>query len=279
MTRSPRPTRYRWLAAVAVAATTLVTAACGGGSGAEAGGELKVGIDLTYPPYDMMENGKPAGFDVEFVDALAAKMDMTASYQDVRFAQLIQGLKGNRYDMVASTLYFSAERLQQVDMVPYFQTGSAIIVPAGENGITSPADLCGKAVGALTGSVHYDKVAETVPADCQKAGKPPVQAKEFPTDPEATSAMRAGQVQATVTDAAVAADVVKSSNGALKLATDELLWPVAVGLAVNKGNTELAGRIEQAIEAMKSDGSYDRLLKKYGIAPVDPQVLEASKAG
>ncbi|MCP2253356.1 polar amino acid transport system substrate-binding protein [Prauserella aidingensis] len=267
--------RGRRLAALSAGALLLATAACSG-SDAGSGDELSVGIDLTYPPYDKRENGQPAGFDVEFVDAMAEKMDRTPDYQDVRFAQIIQGLKGNRYDMVASALYFSAERLEQVDMVPYFQTGSSIIVP-GDSDAGEITDLCGEKVGALTGSVHHDAAAEKIPALCEDAGESTVDAREYPTDPEATSAMQAGQVQATVTDAAVAAEVVESSDGELKLLNDELLWPTAVGLAVNKGNDELRSSIEQAIADMKEDGTYDRLLESYNLEPVDDQVLEESK--
>ncbi|GAA1231184.1 glutamine ABC transporter substrate-binding protein [Prauserella halophila] len=283
MTHSPAPSprpcsgsaRFRRFAAFAAGAALLATAACGG-SDTGSGGDLSVGIDLTYPPYDQREDGQPAGFDVEFVDAMTEKMGMTPDYQDVRFAQIIQGLKGNRYDMVASALYFSAERLEQVDMVPYFQTGSSIIV-AGDSDATELTDLCGRSVGALTGSVHHDAAAEKIPSLCDEAGEGAVDAREYPTDPEATSAMRAGQVQATVTDAAVAADVVESSDGALKLLDDELLWPTAVGLAVNKGNDELRASIEQAIQEMKDDGTYERLLESYNLEPVDDRVLEESK--
>ena len=99
---------------------------------------------------------------------------------------------------------------------------------------------------------------------------------EFPTDPEATQATLAGQVDAEVTDAAVASTLVNDNSVAVKITSTELLYPIPVGLAVKKGNTELKEQIEQSLDAMKSDGSYDKLLTTYNLeAPDDAAVQEA----
>src|SRR5699024_9266309 len=119
----------------AIAALSL--SACGGGSGASGAnagdeqasgqavsvtgvktlheGQLTIGSDLTYPPYNTLENGKPAGFDVEFMDAVAGKLGLETNYIDTRFAQIIAGIKSRQYDVIASTLYVSKPRSEQVD--------------------------------------------------------------------------------------------------------------------------------------------------------------------
>lgn len=264
----------------------LTMSACGGGSttgdsdneAAKGGDTLLVGTDLTYPPYDTLKDGKPAGFDIEFVDALSKEMGMKPSYKDTRFAQIIAGAKAGRYDMIASTLYISAERSAQVDFIPYFQTGNSIIVKTGAAAMKTPQDLCGKSVSVVTATVIAKKMNGPESKACKTAGKSAIKVKEFPTDPEASQALLSGQADAQMTDAAVAKSVVDSSKSRLELSSSSLIYPIAVGLAVKKGNTDLGAKVEQGIAAMKKSGSYDKLLASYNLEPVDDKVLADSQA-
>ncbi|GAA3676891.1 ABC transporter substrate-binding protein [Arthrobacter ginkgonis] len=277
------------LAGAAVLALALT--ACGGNGGAagssaepasapkvatNAAGVLNVGIDLTYPPYDMLDGGKPAGFDVEFMDAMSAELGLKPQYTDTRFAQIVAGIKADRFDVIASTLYISSARDKEVDFVPYFQTGNSIIVKEGAAPLATAQDLCGKQVGVVTATV----IAKILPAaesdKCKAAGKSAITVKEFPTDPEATQALLSGQVDAQMTDAAVAKTAVEKSKGRLGLSSQELVYPIAVGLAVQEGNAEMQKALEDGLEAMKASGKYDELLTKYNLEAVDPAVLEES---
>lgn len=239
-------------------------------------GELNVGVDLTYPPYDMLVDGKPAGFDVDFMNALSAELGLEPKFTDTRFAQIVAGIKADRYDVIASTLYISAGRDKEVDFVPYFQTGNSILTPEGEEPLVTAQDLCGKTVSVITATVIAKLLPSTESDKCKEAGKPAINVKEFPTDPEATQALLAGQVDAQMTDAAVAKTVVEKSKGRATITSKELIYPIAVGLAVQKGNSEMQEALETGIEAMKESGTYDELLQEYNLEPVDPQVLEDS---
>lgn len=241
-------------------------------------GVLAVGTDLTYPPYDMLIDGKPGGFDVDFVDALSKHMKLKPKYADTRFAQIISGVKAGRFDMIASTLYVSTSRSKEVDFVPYFQTGNAIIVSKSGPALVTAQDLCGKTVGVITATVIAKLLAGTESDECKSNGKNKIAVKEFPTDPDATQALLSGQINAQMTDAAVAKSAVDKTGGRLTISSDSLIYPVAVGLAVKKGNTRLAKAIQSGIDKMKSAGEYDSILKKYNVEAVTPAVLKASLA-
>ncbi|WP_342648739.1 transporter substrate-binding domain-containing protein [Pseudomonas sp. REB1044] len=66
---------------------------------------LSVGSDLTYPPYTYLDQGKPAGFDPQFMNLLGAHLKLTTQFQDTRFANLVMGVNARRFDVVASALY------------------------------------------------------------------------------------------------------------------------------------------------------------------------------
>ncbi|MBT2520167.1 transporter substrate-binding domain-containing protein [Arthrobacter sp. ISL-28] len=94
-------------------------------------------------------------------------------------------------------------------------------------------------------------------------------------DPEATQALVSGQVDAQISDAAVAGRVSESTQGAVKVTSTKLLYPIPVGLAVTKGNTELKGKLEQGLKDLKEDGTYQKLLSTYNLEePDESQVSE-----
>ena len=230
---------------------------------AESGQVLRVGSDLTYPPYAYLDGGTPAGFEVEFMQAVGKRLDRPVEFVDTRFEQLIPQLRAGGFDVIASALYVTEARAAQVDYIPHLTTGNSIVVRAAGPAYADPAALCGRTVGVIKGG---DVATQLRSAPCASG---PIDVRDFGTDSEATQALLAGQLDAQVTDAAVARSVVDAQHTALRISSTGLLYPIPVGLAVVKGNTALAGQIEGAIDAMRSDGTYQGLLDRFNLAPPD----------
>jgi ABC-type amino acid transport substrate-binding protein len=266
------------------ATLVLVLAGCtGGDDDAAAFTENKrfvVGSDLTYPPYAYMEAGEPAGFDAEIGRALAQEMDRDVDFKDTRFDQLIPGLRAGHFDAIISSLYITRERAKQVDYVPYFMTGTSIIAPAdGALEPKTPEDLCGMRIASIKGSAILPALTGEVSDKCESDGKKPLDVREYPTDPEASQALLSGQADVHMTEAAVAKVSVERSNSKLEITSDELLYPIAVGIGVKKGNDEVVEDLEGALERMKESGEYQRLLDKYNLEAPDPSLVESSLEG
>lgn len=264
--------------AVIASATTacflLASCSVSGASNGPADQALVVGSDLTYPPYAYFDGSTPAGFDPDITKALADKLHMKVDYKDTRFEQLIPGLKSQNFDVIASALYITAERAKEVDYIPYFSTGSSILAKASGEKLADVGDLCGKKVAVIKGGVP-SKNLEVESGKCVAAGHEAIDARAFTTDPEATQALVSGQVDAQISDAAVAARVSESTQGAVKITSTKLLYPIPVGLAVVKGNTALKGKLEQGLKDLKGDGTYEKLLSKYNLqAPDESQISE-----
>ncbi len=236
---------------------------------------LTVGSDLTYPPYAFFDGETPAGFDPDITAALATEMGLTASYEDTRFEQLIAGIKSDRFDVIASALYITQERAAEVDYVPYFSTGNSIVVAAGASPLTDAMALCGQSVAVIKGGDIVQRLREDASADCIAVGEEAVDVREFTTDPEGTTALISGQVDAQLTDAGVASTLESATDNAVEISSTELLYPIPVGLAVKKGNTEMVTKLTAALDALKANGIYEELLAKYNLAEPDAaQVAE-----
>ncbi len=258
----------------------LVLTACGGSEDSgQSGDVLRVGSDLTYPPYAYLDDeGEPAGFDAEMVRALAAEIGKEPEFQDTRFEQLIPNLQSGQFDLIASALYITADRAKEVDYIPYFTTGNSIVSPAdAADELTVVGDLCGKTVGVIKGAAVADTMRQEASGACE--GSEPIDVREFPTDPEATQALLSGQVDAEVTDAAVAKVAVDKTSGELEITSDELLYPIPVGLAVKHGDEDLATQIREALDKLRASGEYQELLDKYNLKAPDQAEVDKILGG
>jgi polar amino acid transport system permease protein len=275
-----RGTRSRRLALLLILLAALAACTVGGSTGAPTRlttitpGALTIGDDLTYPPYGYLTGSTPAGFDPQLGRLLAGRMGLRPEFTDTRFEQLIAGVKARKFDVIMSALYITGERAQQVDYLPYFTTGNSLVSVA--NGSFEPAtvdQLCGKRVAAIKGGKVVQDLRGPASNSCRTAGKQPIDVREFTSDPEGSQALLAGQLDAQVTDAAVAKDAVDHSGGRLSITSTTLISPAVVGIAVAKGNTPLLQALTKALDELKASGAYAKLLAQYNLQPVDERLV------
>lgn len=234
---------------------------------------LSVGTDLTLPPYTYLKDRKPTGFDPDITTAIAKLMDKKVEFVDTRFANLILGVKGSRYDIAASAMYVTPERLKVVDFVPYFMTGGSLLVKAGS--AFKPAtisDLCGKSVASIKGATWLAELGDGSKA-CEAAGKDRITVREYDTSPEAAQSVLSGASDAHYEDISIGARIAERSSGRLIMTSAGPLNPIVCGIYLRKDNSGLKTEIEAAISKMKSSGEYQALIAKYNLAEPTPEAI------
>jgi len=104
--------------------------------------ELRIGMDLSYPPFEMRDaQGRPAGISVEMANALGEYLGRPVRIENIPFSGLIAALKGHRIDLILSSLTATEERRQSIEFSdPYLNVGLALLV-SQKSGIRSAADL------------------------------------------------------------------------------------------------------------------------------------------
>lgn len=63
--------------------------------------------------------------------------------------------------------------------------------------------------------------------------------------------------------------IVDKSRGRLAISSTRLVYPLPLGIYVAKGNTELAEAIKATLAALKANGQYAALIKKYNLESID----------
>ena len=240
-------------------------------------GALTLGASLTYPPLGYLDNGKQAGLDPELSDVVAKLMGLTKDMTNVSFESLIPGLQAHKYDAVFSSVFITKARAKAVDFVPYFQTGQAFVVKKGSSFAPQTAgDLCGHTVAVLKGSYNETLANGQIKQGCGGDLK----VRSFPTDPEATTEVQAGRADVLFTAREVAFYRASQPSGAnLEVASKAVLYPVAVGIAVRKGDAAMKASFAAAIQQLTANGKLVAILKQYGLEPATASTVSASLKG
>ncbi len=92
---------------------------------------LKVGMDLSYPPFETIgADGTPSGISVDLARSLAEKLHRPLQIKNIPFTGLIPALKSGKVDILLSSMTATPERAKAVAFSdPYLTTGLAALIP------------------------------------------------------------------------------------------------------------------------------------------------------
>jgi polar amino acid transport system substrate-binding protein len=242
-------------------------------------GKLLVCSDMPYPPQEYFDdNGNPIGSDIEIAQGIGQRLGLQVEVINSVFSTIIEALTGGRCDIIVSAQNINAERLGQVDMIPYFQAGQAFMVQKGNPAhIQTATDLCGKKVAVESGTTMLDYLAAAgnysgagLPKICSDAGKPAPEAKTFDKDSDALLALQAGTTDAYFSDLPVVIGYVEAQPDAFEQAPVPQIDPALEGISVAKSatagqHTPIYDAVKTALLSMISDGSYMNILTKYKV--------------
>ena len=227
------------------AVSTQSTSASTAGTTANAENYI-VGTDATFPPFDFKdENGQVIGFDVDVLRAIGEKQNFNVTFVSANRSQLFDNLKKGDYQLLAACLGMSPERLANSEMSkPYVFAPNVIM--GKDNNAKTLADLVGKKVGVQEGSYQLEEL--------KKAQVPNI--REDKSTFNAYSALMRGEVDYVVGDA----DANKPQVFTSIYDKDA---DVRVAFAATKGNTDLINKINEGLQQIKDDGTYDKIYTKW----------------
>ncbi len=244
-------------------------------------GKLLVCSDLPYPPFESYdENGNPVGLDIDLGMEIATRLGLQYELVNSVFDTIIAAAAGGKCDMILSDMNITATRNKQISFIEYLKVGQSILVAKGNpDNINAPTDLCGKSVAAESGTTEVDYLQGTgdykgagLAADCTKAGKPQVTVVVTQKDSDALQQLQAGKVTAYFADTPVAGQYAAKNPDQFQL-VGQPIQPMPVGIGVPCGGaadctsaplTPLGQAVQAALKSMMADGTYGKILDKYG---------------
>lgn len=245
-------------------------------------GKLTIATDATYPPQEFVDptTQQITGMDVDLAREFARRLCLTANVQNIQFNTIISGITsgppGNQYyDMSISAFNITSDRLQVVDMIPYFQASESLLVPSGNpKHITGLTSLCGLPVAVEAGTIEESEI-KNVPG--VSSGTPlnapggacvsnPVHLQSFNSEDQVIQALVNGSVDATYHDSPVSDYYASQSAGTISRGPVTMPY-IPAGIVVRKDNPTFEHAITTILSAMRADGTYRAILQKWGETP------------
>lgn len=243
------------IALVVLGAFALALAGCGG-QAPQQPKVLKVGSDTAFAPFEFQDEKSKeyVGFDMDLIKAVGKQMGYEVKIQGMGFDALIPALEAGQVDAVISAMTITDERKKKVNFSkPYYTSGLSIVVKPDNNAIKEFKDLEGKRLAVQIGTTGADEAKKVKNAKI----------REFNTAPEAFLELKAGGVDAVINDLPVNEYYIKEMGGKDAKIVGKPLTSEDYGIATAKKNTELAGKIDKALEELKKSGEYEKIYVKW----------------
>lgn len=242
------------------AAASIALATLAGAASAEM--KVRVGTEGAYPPFNFKDSsGKLKGFDIDIAKALCAEMKAECTFVAQDWDGIIPALLAKKYDAIIASMSITEERKKKVDFTAkYYSTPAKFIVDkkSGIKDVTA-AGLKGKIIGAQGSTIHSNYLEDKYKGSTIKLYK---------TQDDANADLAAGRLDAILADSAVLLEWLKKDEGKCCAFTgpgfsDPKYFGVGAGIAVRKGDDKLREAFNKAIAAIRANGTYQEINKKY----------------
>lgn len=226
-----------------------------------------------YVEADPSDPSRVTGFDVEVAELIARGLGREPRFVEVAFAQIDQSIARGDADIGLSGIEDTpARRAGYAVTLPYYQFREVLSVRSSDAGrFRTLADLRGRRVGTLSGTIAYDILL----AAERDHG---IVAVSYEDDVHPYSDLLIGRLDAVLLDNVLADRRSRTTPGFVTHPE-----PVAVSHYVGvlaPGNAELRDRIDAILEEAMRDGRLEAIFRKWNIWNDDqPQLFSRVLAG
>lgn len=217
---------------------------------------VRIATEGAYAPWNFLNDaGEPAGFEIDLGNAICEKAGLTCEWILNDWDSMIPNMLAGNYDMLMAGMSITEERQQTIDFTQnYFPPDPSKFVAApGAN--FDFANLQGARIGVQSGTIQA-AYAEANLAE----GNTIV---SFATADQNMADLMAGNIDTILADGAYLEPIVTAANGAIEFVGEDVLIGGGVGAGLRKEDTELKAKLDEAITALKADGTVDKLIGQW----------------
>ena len=226
------------------------------GSATQAQETVRIATEGAYAPWNFLNDaGEPAGFEIDLGNAICAQAGLTCEWIINDWDSIIPNLLAGNYDVIMAGMSITDERLETIDFTQnYFPPDPSKFVAAAGAGI-DPSTLEGKRVGVQGGTIQAAYAEENLGANNTVVS--------FGTADQAMADLAAGNLDTILADGAYLEPVVAASGGAIEFVGEDVMIGNGVGAGIRKDEAELKATLDDALTALKADGTVDELIAQW----------------
>jgi len=225
--------------------------------------KLVVGTEAALEPMEFVKDGEIIGYGKDFLNIIAADLDVKLVQHDLPFQGIIPGLLAKKFDLVATSVAPNEERIKKVAYtLPLAAVNYDIVVLAKNKDIKSQYDLNDKVVATQLAS-SPQPVLEKFNNELKSKGGPGYkQLALYQAFPETYIALASGQVDAICIATISFAALNKKRPGVYKV-IGSIGKPVWLCWLTRPQDIDVRDYINSMILKLRDNGKLYELQKKW----------------
>lgn len=217
--------------------------------------DVRIGTEGAYPPWNFIDDsGKLAGFEIDLGNALCEKAGVSCEFVQNEWDSIIPNLVAGNYDVIMAGMSITEERRETIDFSEEYFPPSPSLFAAAAGAELDFDNLKGVKIGAQGATIQAAHLEEAM-ADGNTL-------LTYETPDQSVADLMAGNIDLLFADGDYLIPVVDGSGGKLQFSGPEISIGGGVGMGMRKDATELQEKMAAALEALKADGTVDRLIKE-----------------
>jgi ABC-type amino acid transport substrate-binding protein len=218
-------------------------------------GALKIGLDPTYPPFEMADDGELRGLDVDLARAIADDMDVSAEFVYFGYDGLYDALATRQVDVLISALVVVPERTRDFAYSNNYYDAGQVLISLPDSGVEEPADLDGLVLAVELGAQGH------VVATTWQKRLPDLTVSTYNSLDEALAAVAAGEAHAALADS-VGARLFLRQQPELRM-SDELVTSEPYALVVRVEDERLLAELDRSLGRLVESGQLDQIVNRW----------------
>ncbi|MFJ4964977.1 ABC transporter substrate-binding protein [Streptomyces sp. NPDC088729] len=234
-------------------------------------GTLRIGAGAdAVPPlgFYATDDRTRIGSEIDIATLVADTLGLKPQFEEVSWENLFVGLDSSRFDAVLSNVTVTEERKDRYDFATYRLDNIAFEAKKGSGWkVKGPADVAGRTIAVSSGT-NQEKILVDWSEQNVEAGRKPVDITYFQKDTDYYLALQSGRIDAYLGPSPAAAYHVATAGqseiiGTLSGAGGDLQGKIA---ATTRKGSGLVDAYAAAIDHIVRDGSYGKVLKRWGLS-------------
>jgi len=215
-------------------------------------GEMRIGVEVAYPPFVFRDKGAIVGYDVDLAAVFCKTLGVKPNFIDTQWSGVIPSLYAGRFDIIMASMTITKERVQRVAFsIPYAEASQALLVrQEDKDKIKAIEDMSDRILGIKLGSpgeVLHKRIAERL---VQARGKGFKDVKTYDDHPAAYLALAQGTVDGVLNTLPTLAQVLKDRPGRYVIVRG-VGQEAFAGIAARKEDPEIIVFLDKELARLK----------------------------
>ncbi len=218
---------------------------------------IHIGTEATFAPFAFFDDKakEMAGFDIDLIKAIMDEQGLKYEISSMSFDSLIPSILSGEIDVSVAGITITEARAKRVAVsAPYYKSGLGVMVNVNlKNPVKSVEDLKGRTICCQIGTsaVLYASELEGT------------RVRQFNTANEANFELSHGVCDASVNDRLMLEYYLTVTKDKNLTVLPQFITKEDYGIVVDRGNEQLLNTINEGLEKIRANGTYDKIYAKW----------------